>query len=365
MESALSPRDIQARLRGGETVAEVAKAAGVSESYIDAFAGPVLAEREHAVSLAGECQVRKRGELNSSRKLAETVNATLEANDVNLDDVHWDAWRGEDKAWFVQVSWPALQFSPQPLDGELDELAYDAPPQKGDNAVALFNFVLHGRYSVAANDNARVLIGDYELKPLALEEEELESEPTLDLHDEMALIRATQENGGVRPPAVLPDVEVDYEDPEDYVPAQFEQVNGVYDIVPNNDKDLDVLYDMLSGFNEDSVRIYTGLTRPPANDEDTEPILEEESVTDELEEAPEGAETKLETESSEEVRVVGEPERPIEKAAKPSNRKLRKPQTAKQDPLVEGEAPKKRKNRKRATVPSWDEIIFGAPKKED
>ena len=47
MESALSPREIQTRLRSGATLAEVAAEAGVDEARLEGFAKPVLAEREH------------------------------------------------------------------------------------------------------------------------------------------------------------------------------------------------------------------------------------------------------------------------------------------------------------------------------
>ena len=39
-------------------------------------------------------------------------------------------------------------------------------------------------------------------------------------------------------------------------------MDGVYDIVPGDRSNMDVLYDMLSGFDEDSVQIYAGLVRP-------------------------------------------------------------------------------------------------------
>ena len=45
MESVLRPRDIQARIRAGETPEAVAAAAQTSVEKIMAFAGPVLAER--------------------------------------------------------------------------------------------------------------------------------------------------------------------------------------------------------------------------------------------------------------------------------------------------------------------------------
>src|SRR5688500_5268814 len=47
MDSALRPRDIQTRIRAGETPETVAQAAHTSVDKIMAFAAPVLAERQH------------------------------------------------------------------------------------------------------------------------------------------------------------------------------------------------------------------------------------------------------------------------------------------------------------------------------
>ena len=52
MDSALSPREIQSRIRGGATLAEVATEAGVEPTRIEGFALPVLAEREHMTTTA-------------------------------------------------------------------------------------------------------------------------------------------------------------------------------------------------------------------------------------------------------------------------------------------------------------------------
>ena len=52
MESSLRPREIQARIRAGESLEEVARDAGMPVERVQAFAGPVLAEREHVVGLA-------------------------------------------------------------------------------------------------------------------------------------------------------------------------------------------------------------------------------------------------------------------------------------------------------------------------
>ena len=52
VESALPPREIQARLRAGETPEAVAKAAGVPLARVLPYAAPVLAERQRIVDEA-------------------------------------------------------------------------------------------------------------------------------------------------------------------------------------------------------------------------------------------------------------------------------------------------------------------------
>jgi len=59
MESALRPRDIQARIRAGESPEAVAAIAQMPMERVMAFAGPVLAERDHIASLAQRASVRR------------------------------------------------------------------------------------------------------------------------------------------------------------------------------------------------------------------------------------------------------------------------------------------------------------------
>ena len=208
MESALTPREIQARIRGGESLTRVAELAGVPVEQIDVYAGPVLAEREHAALLARESQVRRRGESSSQRLLGEVVADNLEAKGVSPDDIRWDAWRDEDRRWTVQASWI--------LDGAERQ--------------AHFNFDLRGRVSAAADEQARALINE---APRATGPGgDPDSEPTIDLNDELALVRAVQAD--TEPPAVVPDQPsariiklpgelTRDEEPNDYAPAELEQ----------------------------------------------------------------------------------------------------------------------------------------------
>ena len=54
VESALSPKDIQSRLRAGETPEQVAKAAGVPVERVTRFYGPVLSERAQVIDAVRE-----------------------------------------------------------------------------------------------------------------------------------------------------------------------------------------------------------------------------------------------------------------------------------------------------------------------
>ena len=104
LESQLSPREIQARVRAGHSVDEVAVAAGVSTDRVERYAAPVLAERAHVVEQAQKAPAR-RATAGSAPALAELVDARLAEQKVAPDSVSWDAWRGDDDRWTVQLGY--------------------------------------------------------------------------------------------------------------------------------------------------------------------------------------------------------------------------------------------------------------------
>ena len=286
MTSALSPRDIQSRIRAGARLEDVAAEAGVEADKVEPFAAPVLAEREHVAGTALQCPVRRRGESSSARSLRATVEENLLEQGVDAEAVAWDAWREEDRSWTVQGTWS----------------------QEEEQHGALFKFDQKARFSLARNDDARRLIG--EALPGEVRPRDVDAEPTIDLNDELALVRAVQGDAPIvdeelamqmladadadaedetirlpRPtpqqvaerdepvtaptagadnPIAAPKPAVELEDVDDYSEVELEQVDGVYDIVPKSIGEMDVLYEMLSSFNEDSVNIYAGLTDPIA-----------------------------------------------------------------------------------------------------
>lgn len=102
----LRPRDIQARIRAGASVEEVAEASGMDIHKVARFANPVLLERQRAAELATAAHpVLADGPAVPT--LLETVAAALAARGLSSEDTTWDAWRGDDGRWTVRMGWRA------------------------------------------------------------------------------------------------------------------------------------------------------------------------------------------------------------------------------------------------------------------
>lgn len=448
MDSALRPREIQSRIRSGESLADVAKAAGVPAEKIEPYAAPVIAERGHIAGVALGASVRRRGETTAHRNLRSTIDERLTQRGIDSDTVSWDAWRLEDRRWLVQAVYRSGSATHH----------------------AQFHFDQAGRFSVAANDEARSLIGErtpgqppHQGGSAELHDEEL---------DELALVRAVTEQPPAEPEpaptnvtslravprpgltpadpqpisspferprsetfAEQPPTEHSRSDPSataasfsqqspaeppaighaDAADSQPDPITGEvpdthdtshwptsskspqeigeqveaeidsYDVIPDGRSELDALYDMLGGIAEDSINIYAGLDEPPGQDRPhsgspVEPSPSEPAPTElpptesgrpELP-AAESREVELpaaepdakELPPAESGPTVSEPEQPS---------LVEQSESLSADPAGAPEAdakpkPKPRKARKRASVPSWDEIMFGGPptrKKDD
>lgn len=105
LESHVRPREIQARIRAGETAEEVAAEAGVPVENIRRFEGPVLAERAWVAEQA-RAVVPRRAE-GRHRSLADLVTDSLRDRGVPVEDLGWDSWRREDGTWTVRLTYPA------------------------------------------------------------------------------------------------------------------------------------------------------------------------------------------------------------------------------------------------------------------
>jgi hypothetical protein len=144
MDSALRPRDIQARIRAGESPETVAQAAQSTVDRIMRYASPVLAERAHIAERAQRASVRRKGSEGPARVLGDVVAEHLRGQNVDPDSVAWDSWRREDGRWMLVA------------DVRVEERARHAE----------FIFDVQGRYVVPEDDEARWLVGDEVPRPV-------------------------------------------------------------------------------------------------------------------------------------------------------------------------------------------------------
>ncbi len=96
--SALSPREIQARIRAGATTQEVAEQSGLPVAHVRRYEGPVLAEREYVAEQARASRV---GRDHGAPVLGDLVTDRLAARGVDLSSLAWDAAREASGPWFV------------------------------------------------------------------------------------------------------------------------------------------------------------------------------------------------------------------------------------------------------------------------
>lgn len=104
LDSQLRPKDIQARIRAGATVEQVAATAGIPAQRVERYAHPVLLERSRAAQIAqGGHPVHPDGP--SVQTLSQLVAAAFVQRGQDVAAAEWDAWRGEDNRWVVALRW--------------------------------------------------------------------------------------------------------------------------------------------------------------------------------------------------------------------------------------------------------------------
>jgi hypothetical protein len=111
-ESQLSVREMQQRLRSGQTIKQVARAAGVHEEWVERFAIPIQAEQQQVVREAHALSmVKARNGGTSSQALGMSVWWNLLDRSVNLAAEEWDqgwsAYLIRDAVWVVRFEYDA------------------------------------------------------------------------------------------------------------------------------------------------------------------------------------------------------------------------------------------------------------------
>lgn len=107
----ISPKEIQARLRAGESAEKIARSAGVPLARVERYGGPVEGEMARIIDAARTAYL-VRGRLGRSAvDLGTAVDAALHAGGADDEAGDWSTYRREDGSWLVTVRWYARKRS--------------------------------------------------------------------------------------------------------------------------------------------------------------------------------------------------------------------------------------------------------------
>ena len=140
LQTGVSPREVQGRIRAGETAAQIAESCGVAVELIARFEGPVLDERRWQAE-------RARRTVVGGTSLQERFAAAVDEAAGDAPGTTWDAWIDrEDASWRVSASC---------ADGRSAVWSWDTQTTKLRGQNDLGRFALSGR--VVSDDLEAVL----------------------------------------------------------------------------------------------------------------------------------------------------------------------------------------------------------------
>jgi hypothetical protein len=133
----ISVKEIQRRLRAGDSFEQIARDGQITVEKVERFSGPIMQEREYILDRARELVMRKdvhRIEMT----FRDVVLAKLAPRGVDTDEVNWNTWRLADGTWHIELHYP----------------------NRDGNGVATWNFDLSRRALGATDDNGAWLIDE-------------------------------------------------------------------------------------------------------------------------------------------------------------------------------------------------------------
>lgn len=132
----MSVKEIQRRLRAGETMDAIARDGQISVEKVERFAGPILQERVYILDQAFAVVLRKES-ARDQETFQDVVISRLAPMGVDSDSLSWNTWRIDDGTWTI-------------------DLAY---PNRDGHGSATWNFDLNRLSITATNENARWMLG--------------------------------------------------------------------------------------------------------------------------------------------------------------------------------------------------------------
>ncbi|QCR54177.1 DUF3071 domain-containing protein [Brachybacterium sp. SGAir0954] len=380
----LSPRQIQGLLRSGRSAEEIAELAAITVEHVRRYEGPVLAEREWTAGRARTFPVGRGGP-----SLTSVVSERLAARQA-AEDVAWDAWRRPDGTWTLELSFNAAGRTRQahwvadldnrslaPVDDEARWISdEDAPvePSRGRTRLmavksSVYDLEADGSFDESAGPRRGA--AERSAHPAAFDEAELDA---LNARRGLRSVPPLEDDDSAGVWSTL-DEDVPRSTPSRGITGPADDADADADIVPSADRGLDADPDL------DAHRDHAG-----AAPEEEDPFSED--LTDDAATAPSG---ELENEDGapapeplqyqdtvdltqdltplpgfddprdEDAGATEDPSVPDAPGAdghdEDAAESTGKPEQKSAPALKKASKPAKKG---RASMPSWDEIVFGA-----
>lgn len=336
----LSPREVQAHIRSGMSAEDVAAVTGAPLDYVRRFEGPIVAEREHVVASALSVPVRTAAEVDPLGE-PETFGSVIRDRlaSLGVSGERWASWKDEETGWIVKLEFTA------------DEIDHDAR----------WSYDLRKHALAPLNSEATTLSQAGELRggtliPRLRAVLPHEGEPDTSRFDSGAFTFPA-------PGADLlgPEVTQPLEPLEPHTPGRASNSIAVSAIkrAEETPRDLHQTADLL-----EALRRRRG-EREAASYDEPSPRGEHPARTEPSRREPVEQPTLLDPVTP--FRVIEEPitiadEQPTSPAAPAADT----PAPAAPSPAVQEQTPAATGRRKgRASMPSWDEIVFGARTDDD
>jgi hypothetical protein len=133
----MSVKEIQRRLRAGESFEHVAREGQITVEKVERFAGPIMQEREYILDRARELVMRKDA-YRADLTFSDVVLAKLSPRGVDIDQISWNTWRLPDGIWHIELHFP----------------------NRDGSGIATWNFDLTKRALDASDDNGAWLLDE-------------------------------------------------------------------------------------------------------------------------------------------------------------------------------------------------------------
>lgn len=314
VENPLRPKEIQARIRSGETAEAIAETSGIPIDRVRWFESPVLQEREYMSQQAQHASVRRQGDSAPGPTLGDLVTDRVGAHQLETGEATWDSWKREDNTWHLKLVFYI----------------------SGEERVAHWIYEPRRRCVTPADEEATRFSTPQPEEPLELGTASANVTPFVPRRS--GTEQATQRNTlSTSPPAAEPPTAAEARPPASVAWEENEPKHT--HSLPN------------------------GEGQPATNENEAAPETSETTQTTFVEEAqaPERPDSSVQWEGAEETPASQEGE------AQEGSSESSVPAAASAGGDVgqdTGQAEKRKGRGRRSSVPSWDEIMFGAKKTE-